>query len=535
MADPRSPGEAGDRALGQRLEALARWVHEIETRVRAAEAASGDEDAADELRRALAQLGAFDPGAQDRLSGRVEALADRLATLSATVSTTASGLAGKDGDIASLRRELEEGRRRIDLLAVDLRRELDPARVDRLQEAVEGLARDVAARYGTEPLDALTDRVDILGRRLDTLAASVASTASGLAGRESELAVLRQRLDEAMRHLDRVTAEVARHAGAPQLGERLEALAGAVAHVSERIEAVERGRADVVAEAERTLRSWADERAWLRERLDALADVQARAVEPDAYRPELEELAERLSALEHDRESAALELARVAESLAAEQSTLREHVDALAHALAASSRSGDAGAVASLAERLDGVEREAAALSAELARAGETERALHALAQRLEAMERATPSAERPAPADELAQLRVLVDGLRMRVATSEKELTARPGGELAARLDELTRRLETLESESLAVEPVPPVPGDGRFRMELRSLELRLQHLEQASRESREAVLTQLERLASRMEWRMHRMEAEQARPAHASLAPVRAGNVVPLRRQGT
>jgi hypothetical protein len=51
-------------------------------------------------------------------------------------------------------------------------------------------------------------------------------------------------------------------------------------------------------------------------------------------------------------------------------------------------------------------------------------------------------------------------------------------------------------------------VASGGRFRLEIRALELRLEHAEAAARENREAVLLQLERLASRIEWRLHRLE---------------------------
>ena len=48
----------------------------------------------------------------------------------------------------------------------------------------------------------------------------------------------------------------------------------------------------------------------------------------------------------------------------------------------------------------------------------------------------------------------------------------------------------------------------EGRYRLELRALELRMEHAEAAARENRDAVLVQLERLASRIEWRLQRLE---------------------------
>ena len=118
-----------------------------------------------------------------------------------------------------------------------------------------------------------------------------------------------------------------------------------------------------------------------------------------------------------------------------------------------------------------------------------------------------------------------------MRLASSEQELATLVGTrDTTTRLDELTRRLESLERAPVVVAQTAdgsPLPGDGRFRLELRALELRMEHAEAAARENREAVLVQLERLAARIEWRFRRLEEEyEARQPQAV-----GGQVVPLR----
>ena len=118
-----------------------------------------------------------------------------------------------------------------------------------------------------------------------------------------------------------------------------------------------------------------------------------------------------------------------------------------------------------------------------------------------------------------------------MRLASSEQELATLVGTrDTTTRLDELTRRLESLERAPVVVAgrgDSAALPGDGRFRLELRALELRMEHAEAAARENREAVLVQLERLAARIEWRFKRLEEEyESRQPQAV-----GGQVVPLR----
>jgi hypothetical protein len=164
------------------------------------------------------------------------------------------------------------------------------------------------------------------------------------------------------------------------------------------------------------------------------------------------------------------------------------------------------------------------------------------LARRLEALEHdrqqaASGSAE---DVEELRDLRVLINGLRMRLASNEKELAAlTSSGDISARFDDVSLRLSALERTSIAAAAMtaaPPVPGDGRFRVELRGLEQRMHSLEESARENRDAVLLQFERLASRLQWRVQQLEMESADAAYgpAKPAPRPLGQVVPIRSDG-
>jgi chromosome segregation ATPase len=181
--------------------------------------------------------------------------------------------------------------------------------------------------------------------------------------------------------------------------------------------------------------------------------------------------------------------------------------------------------LAELARRLAAVEGNQDAVSS-------LEQRLEEVATHLAQVESVTRTPA-PAPAgEEVAELRVAVDGLRMRLGSSEQELATLVGTrDLAARIEEVSRRLETVERApiALAAPDGGPLPGDGRFRLELRAVELRMEHAEAAARENREAVLVQLERLAARIEWRFQRLEAEYETRHPQAVGG--GGQVVPLR----
>ena len=877
-AGPDRPVEG----IVERVDGIAAWIHDLDARVRAAELANGDERTARELRRAVEALSKHDPKLEKRLTNRVDVLADRLATLASTVSTAAASLARKDGEIANLRRELEDGNKRVEGLVRQLGKGANADEVEKLRVAVRAVQAERPARSGDARVDALDGKVAYLNERIDTLATTVATTAAGLVGREGEIANLRQRLDEGAARIEQAAAELRRMQGSSTLADRLDTLQSAVdattaglgarerdiaavrgrideaysrvgtvvaelrssittlsnqvaaletlpetteralesraaelhvrmdslasglesaastladkdaeltalgtsvTEVSERVDTVVRGlegvlqrlpepgtidpavaerleqlSASVVAATEqlaaveaassaradesaargsalealladvgerldvlerdrdtaaeqltRVGELWTEERAWVRGRLEALAGAQTDASRAhEGFGPALGELAERLDATASEHATVAADVARISDALESEHRALRGELEALAGALTEASAADDsermlgelaarvgslegshvaasadvarvatalqaehralqaelegltgtlatataggmleelagrvdslesdhaaasaeitrfsgleaehqalraklealastvAGASAPTAEgageelteltaRLESVERGGAAIASEVARtaafwAAELEAieskvdevaagnkdaapgkdagtsgvlaelagrlaavegdrmAVSALEQRLEevaahlaavvSVTQDSPAAAAPASAgDELAELRVAVDGLRMRLASSEQELATLVGTrDLAARIEEVSRRLETVERApiALAAPDGGPLPGDGRFRLEIRAVELRMEHAEAAARENREAVLVQLERLAARIEWRFQRLEAEYETRHPQAVGG--GGQVVPLRPQ--
>ncbi|HEY4620097.1 MAG TPA: hypothetical protein VIG93_00235, partial [Gaiellaceae bacterium] len=122
--------------MADRVEALSAWITEIDTRVHATVAVTGDRKTARDLRRAIEALSKRDPKFEDRLTHEVEVVADRLTTLGKTVNTTAASLAAKDGEIATLRRELQEGNARIEEVVAELRRTVDKAGANEVRRMI---------------------------------------------------------------------------------------------------------------------------------------------------------------------------------------------------------------------------------------------------------------------------------------------------------------------------------------------------------------------------------------------------------------
>ena len=786
--DPRFTGIDAD-SLDERVDSLATWMSDIEARVRATEVATGDERTAKELRKAIEALSKHDPKLEKRITDHMAVLADRFDTLASTVSQTAASLAARDGELATLRRELAEADKRIEALGGDTGRGIDAREIARLRSMIDAVAAQRPLRASDSRVDELggrvrllADRVDsmgatvgaaaaTLGRRegdiailrerldagaaqieeltvelrrlhrdgdllqqLDALKAALAVTNGGLAAREQETSALRSRIDEAYARVGSVVTEMQRALGglagqvaaletlpettAAALDERaaeldgrvdvvdrrLEAVAAEVeaglrdlekrdrdlaalhgeldtqrAHVdsvvgalraelealpdpnardseldarfdalaktaadvassleevaadsashaaaatarateleealerlSTRLDSVEQERSAAAAQLRRADEVWLEERDWVRRQLERLATAHAEAeATAGSLAPELGGLRTRLDEVEAARDAAASEIVRMSHALDSERSTVQSQLDALAAKVADATATGaddSAERIAELSGRLEELERREAAVASELARGtavwtselellaarldgmsasagAETETLLDALAARLDASERAraaaaselagaaeTWSAERASlseriedvsvklarveaaaqsaaaaaavasagtPDDGVAELRAYVDGLRLKVAASEKELGALASArDAGARLDELARRLEAVELAgpiTIVHDSDVPLAGEGRFRLELRALELRMEHAEAAARENREAVLTQLERLASRVEWRLQRLESAQEGYTEPVETPAGSGaQIVPIR----
>ena len=478
--DPESRDRL-DESIVERVETLAAWVGDIDSRVHAAEVATGDEKTAKELRKALEALAKHDPKLEKRLTDRVDVLADRLTTLASTVSTTAATLAGKEGEIANLRRELGKGGEQIEALMQQLKRTAGAADVERLQRTIAATAPEKGSRHGDKRVEELRGKVDYLAERLDTLSKTVATTAAGVSGREGELTLLRERLDEGAKHVQLTLVELQRRLEDTDLAERIDSLAAAVAQTSNGLATRESEMVAVRARVDESYARVGTVVTEIRESIEALA-VQVAALEkfPGAAEQALEsragELDARLATLGEKLESVAASVASALTGLSDREDELAaltrrvddasSQVDAvgaeLRRALAElpepgtvdpelesrlESLRGTVSAVTTQLEQLDSASVERAQEAA--ARAAELERMLAEVAERLDAVERERDAAatELTRAAESWASEREWVRGRLEEISAAHAD-TSQAQETLAPQLTALTERLATMESE---------------------------------------------------------------------------------------
>jgi len=462
-----------------------------------------------------------------RFAARLDVLGERVDTLASTVATTASAMAKKDGEIATLRRDLELRDQQLQSLAArtsQVASPTDPQELQALRQAVAVLQSERATRGNSKQLDEVMSKLNLLAERLDTLSATVSTTAAGLAGRDGEIAAIRKHLGTtqvagqsapSVNHdLERQVRELGVHVVSTKarLDDHAAELEAVKAQLSEPHPHAEELRAMLTA---------------LRARVEALASLRAGVTEEvlDERLAEsqatLAALGQRLEELTSDVESATAGLAardvklealqrQVTESSSAAESTaeLRERLaetegalDAARHQLAKLGSLVESG-TASLADngqRLDTLERRhsesvsrIAAVADDLRgvhagvseerldeRLAPTSTALQALEQRIDELSSGVESST-TSHADEEERLGALhrqvtdsssriesiADDLREALAAFP-EATPEQLDELGTRIDSVEKRVASVAAEVARAKMLWPVA--------LRSLEARL------------------------------------------------------------
>jgi chromosome segregation ATPase len=449
-----------------------------------ADARRGHDPAAlTEIKRTLAELSKQKlprglEGRIEELGSKINLLAQRIDTVSSTVSTTAAGLAGRDGDVIALRRAYEADSDRIGAELAEIRRAIDPTPVTELRQAVVELRertsdqrRTVQHLFGEANLKA-----DSLATRVDTLAASVASTSARVSGTEEQLSALRAHVEEGGVHLNSLAAAVA------SASERLDArdvelkalerrLHDASRHVDGLVGELSRALAEFPdpASTEQALESRLNEldrvRAHDRVRVEEVADrldsavamLAGRAPEIEELERRLDELVARIEALDDDRAGASSEMARLSAILEVERAGVRSRLESLAAAQEGltTTVSADelAASVAGFAGRVEAIEHQREALAA---RVGHLASAF---------------DAERTSFQTQLEALAAALSWTSPKSSVDE-------------RLDELDQRMRDLERDSTAVASRVS-QATTLLPTALRSLEARLDEISPGSRET--------------------------------------------------
>ena len=469
----------------------------------------------DKLRKTVASLSTeHSPRKADeqvvRLGGKVDYLTERVDTLAKTVAATAAGLAGRDGDLATLRQKLDERARRLEQGILEL---------------------------GQRPAEAG------LGRRLEDLEAEVEQSMAGMGEKQA-----------AVEH--RIAAHEVALTGSAREAARIGELGLGLAELTGRQETAERDRENdlvrvTALELDRRTSTNADvesvreaiasllddverDRATVETRLDTMArDRSEQAAEighaSRAVANQLEGLVERIERVEHLQVAGATETTRLSAEWAARieaVTSLEAQLQSLAESVAEAARgaeSEDGAGLTELDARLQAVERAGVDVAAEITRVSaswstgleriaakiddsaataldatsrdaQTERILTELGTRLDAIvhERQTVAAQiAMASENEVAELRTLIAGFRTRLAPVDLESPGPPY--VGGRLDELARRLDSIGDVGPDQE-LESGAGEGRLRLELRALELRAERTEKAAQQNRDAVLAQLD-----------------------------------------
>ncbi len=241
------------------------------------------------------------------------------------------------------------------------------------------------------------------------------------------------------------------------------------------------GEREAVADLAALAETWTSELASLEARVDeglaTLGEPESSAgsgvaapIDAELF-DNVDELTHRIRQIETDRDAVRGELARTATSWATERAGLQERVSELAALIMT-------GPIHVVSE-------------------GET----------------GGPPEQTP---QELERLRIGVEGLRMRLAYHEKTVSDLAGSKgVVQRLDELSARLDQLSAIVMAQQSgdLPPaVEGQLVAVAPLAQTSGILSRLDEADRlraQGREKMLEQMEKIATRMDWRLQRLEA--------------------------
>ncbi len=424
-------------------------------------------------------------GRVDELGAKLTMLAQRIDTVSSTVSTTAAGLAGREGDLIALRRAHETSAERIAAELAELRRAVDPAPLAELRQAISELReRHADARQSLQLVhDETSAKVDTLAGRLDSIATSLAATTAAVRAGDEQVSTLEGNVEENGIRLTTLAAAI--EAASERIQERdveLETLERRFHDASARVDGL-------VAELSRALEEFPDPASTERfvearlseldrnrvndrvrveevaDRLEALAasieSLMGNTPEIEALEHRVDWLAEQADVASHERSETSGELARLAAVLEVERSAVRTRLDSLA-----ASQEGALGAVS----------------------ADELRRRMEIVDGRVEEIER-----ERDALAARVGGLTSAFDTERTSFQTQLEALATAlswtsPKSTVDERLDELDRRMEGLARQGAAVAS-RVTHATTLLPTALRSLEARLDELAPETRGTTAAV----------------------------------------------
>jgi chromosome segregation ATPase len=497
-------GDAGatfDESLVRRISDVERDQAELRTQVAASIADLADESV--ELRRELTEV------VEDVASirGDVAAVEERTEGVAGDVTTLQDGQDALARAIGDATQDIE----RIDDALSGLRVEHDE------------LAADVVAAKGSQ--DAIAGSVEDLRADHAALERSVQAVTRDATGLAIDLDELRQSHKTLARDMESVSV-VAQQALARPLPDAVPVLHDLAAKL-ERIDEDRRIVAEQLADVERT---WGDEREQLRRRLEELTLTTALGAPAEDAERVVSELTVRLDRLERERASVS-DIASLAEGWKNTLGVLAARVEygliRLGQADQPPATQAEAQELVELSQRIASMEQDRDRVLGELSKATDTwaaERAaLHErvaeLAARIVTGPVEAPEVVSTATVDlgdagkELDRLRIALEGMRMRLAYHEKAVAELGGGgDLAGRIEALATRLDGLQAAVASGEGggVSSYAGAGGslLGIDVTDLLQRVERAEALAHKQHKDMLGHLERIAAKMDWRLHRLE---------------------------
>jgi chromosome segregation ATPase len=220
----------------------------------------------------------------DELAAKVGLLGQRLETVATTISTTAAGLAKREGELASIRRHMEtlpagpvaapppdpNLRRQLDevgtgLVSVKMRLDGQAAELEAVKtiaveqqapaeelramltrlraqvESLDGLRAGVTEEQLDERLAETSAALDVLAQRIDSLTSNVETAAANLSDKEHELAALHRHFTEASKRIESIVDDLREALGAfPEAAEALAAVKSQLQSTVEQVDTVAR-------------------------------------------------------------------------------------------------------------------------------------------------------------------------------------------------------------------------------------------------------------------------------------------------------
>ena len=311
-----------------------------------------------------------------RFVARLDVLMERVDTLASAVATTASAMAKKDGEIASLRRDLEARDQTVQALVAQAqaaRATTDGPATDinelrSLKNAVAALMKGRAEASSPAHVDDLAASVRALGKRVEELSATVSTMPAG-AGVDPQL---KERVDALDAQLASVRASVERRASEPDRpSDELVAMLATLRSQVEALGGLASGATD--EQLDRRIADIEDALAQLAERFDSLATgVESATTSLGAKEHELAALHGHFTESSTRIESIVDDIREALSALPEPGSASLDDLAGRLERIEASTRKAsetNARAAGELTGRIDAMDQRVAAVAAELARA----------------------------------------------------------------------------------------------------------------------------------------------------------------------